>query len=213
MIVCVCDGASDRQLASAILHGANSLGELQRQGIGTGCGACHDVLENRVRSGDRPGGPRPRRRAPVLNDVLTAELTAIHQYFVHSEMCENWGYERLHKTIRHHSIGEMKHAEELIERILFLEGVPNVQRLGKINIGETVPEILKLDLALEMDALPRLNSGIELCTSVGDNNSRHLLEEILEDEEEHVDWLEAQVALVDQVGLQNYLAQQIRHDD
>lgn len=145
----------------------------------------------------------------ILNEVLTAELTAINQYFVHAEMCENWGYERLHKIIRKHSIGEMKHAEELIERVLFLEGVPNVQRLGKINIGESVPEILKSDYALELEALPRLNQGIETCREIGDNNSRHLLEEILEDEEEHVDWLEAQLELVKQVGEANYLAQQI----
>jgi bacterioferritin len=149
----------------------------------------------------------------ILNDVLTAELTAINQYFLHSEMCENWGYDRLHAIIRKHSIGEMKHAEELIERVLFLEGIPNVQRLGKINIGETVPEIFKLDLALELDALPRLNAGIEKCREVGDNNSRHLLEMILHDEEEHVDWLEAQQALIEQVGAQNYLAQQIREDE
>jgi bacterioferritin len=149
----------------------------------------------------------------ILNDVLTAELTAINQYFLHSEMCENWGYDRLHHVIRKHSIGEMKHAEELIERVLFLEGLPNVQRLGKINIGENVPEILKLDLALEMDALPRLNAGIEKCRELGDNNTRHLLEEILEDEEEHVDWIEAQLALNEQVGAQNYLAQQIKEDD
>jgi len=149
----------------------------------------------------------------ILNDVLTAELTAINQYFVHAEMCENWGYDRLHKIIRKHSIGEMKHAEELIERVLFLEGIPNVQRLGKINIGENVPEILKSDYALEMDALPRLNKGIETCRELGDNNSRHLLEEILAEEEEHVDWLEAQLALIEQVGPQHYLAQQIREDD
>ena len=149
----------------------------------------------------------------ILNDVLTAELTAINQYFVHSEMCENWGYERLQQIIRKHSIGEMKHAEDLIERVLFLEGVPNVQRLGKISIGESVPEMLKLDHALEMDALPRLNKGIETCRELGDNNSRHLLEEILEDEEEHVDWLEAQLALLEQVGPQLYLAQQIREDE
>jgi bacterioferritin len=149
----------------------------------------------------------------ILNDVLTAELTAINQYFVHGEMCENWGYERLHKIIRMHSIGEMKHAEELIERVLFLEGIPNVQRLGKINIGETVPEILKADYALEMDALPRLNKGIEVCRELGDNNSRHLLEQILHDEEEHVDWLEAQISLVEQVGVQNYLAAQIREEE
>ncbi len=149
----------------------------------------------------------------ILNDVLTAELTAINQYFVHGEMCESWGYERLHHIIRKHSIGEMKHAEELIERVLFLEGVPNVQRLGKINIGENVQEIFKSDYALEMDALPRLNQGIETCRELGDNNSRLLLEEILADEEEHVDWIEAQITLIEQVGIQNYLAQQIKEDE
>jgi bacterioferritin len=149
----------------------------------------------------------------ILNDVLTAELTAINQYFVHAEMCENWGYERLHHIIRRHSIGEMKHAEELIERVLFLEGIPNVQRLGKINIGESVPEIFKSDYALELDALPRLNKGIETCRELGDNNSRHLLEEILEEEEEHVDWLEAQLSLLEQVGTQNYLAEQIKKSE
>jgi len=148
----------------------------------------------------------------VLNEVLTAELTAINQYFVHAEMCENWGYKRLQKVIRHHSIGEMKHAEEVIERILFLEGVPNVQRLGKINIGESVEEQFKVDLALELDALPRLNKGIEVCREVDDNGSRLLLEEILHEEEEHVDWLEAQIDQVRQMGIQNYLAQQVKED-
>jgi bacterioferritin len=146
----------------------------------------------------------------ILNDVLTSELTAISQYFVHSEMCENWGYKRLQDRIRKHSIGEMKHAEALIERVLFLDGVPNVQRIGKINIGETVPEQLRVDLQLELDAVARLNKGIETCREKDDNNSRHLLEEILEDEEEHIDWIEAQHALIEQVGVQNYLAQQIR---
>jgi bacterioferritin len=149
----------------------------------------------------------------LLNDVLTAELTAINQYFVHAEMCDNWGYDRLEQIIRKHSIGEMKHAEELIERILFLEGIPNMQRLGKINIGENVPEILKLDLALEMDAIPRLNKGVETCRDAGDNTTRVLIEEVLEDEEEHVDWLEAQLDLISQVGAQNYLAQQIRGEE
>jgi bacterioferritin len=149
----------------------------------------------------------------ILNEVLTAELTAINQYFVHGEMCENWGYERLHKVVRKHSIGEMKHAEEVIERVLFLEGIPNVQRLGKINIGETALEVLQSDYALELEALPRLQKGIELCREAGDNNSRHLLEEILHDEEEHVDWLEAQLSLVEQVGIQNYLAQQIKENE
>jgi bacterioferritin len=149
----------------------------------------------------------------VLNDVLTAELTAINQYFVHGEMCDNWGYDRLHDKIRKHSIGEMKHAEEVIERILFLDGIPNMQRLGKINIGESVPEQLKLDLALEMDAVTRLNKHIEVCNELDDNNTRHLLEEILEDEEEHIDWIESQLSLIDQVGTQNYLAAQIREDE
>ena len=149
----------------------------------------------------------------ILNDVLTAELTAINQYFVHGEMCENWGYDRLHRVVRKHSIGEMKHAEELIERVLFLDGVPNVQRLGKINIGENVPEQLRLDLGLEMDSVKRLNEGIEVCRQADVNNSRHLLEEILEDEEEHIDWIEAQLSLIEQVGVQNYLAQQIREEE
>lgn len=149
----------------------------------------------------------------LLNEVLTAELTAINQYFVHGEMCENWGYQRLHREIRKHSIGEMKHAEEVIERILFLEGVPNVQRLWKINIGETVPEQMKVDLALEIDAVKRLNAGIEACRAADDNNTRHLLEQILHDEEEHIDWIEAQIALIEQVGAPNYLAQQIKTDE
>ncbi|HYK03939.1 MAG TPA: bacterioferritin [Thermoanaerobaculia bacterium] len=149
----------------------------------------------------------------ILNEVLTAELTAINQYFVHGEMCENWGFDRLHRIIRKHSIGEMKHAEEVIERVLFLEGIPNVQRLGKINIGESVQEVLRSDYALELEALPRLQQGIELCRELGDNNSRHLLEDILHEEEEHVDWLEAQLGLIEQVGLQNYLAAQIKEGE
>lgn len=149
----------------------------------------------------------------VLNDVLAAELTAINQYFVHGEMCENWGYVRLAKIVRKHSIGEMKHAEELIERILFLEGIPNVQKLNKINIGETVAEQFKVDLALEMDAVVRLNQGIALFNEAGDNGSRLLLEEILESEEEHIDWIEAQISLISQVGEKNYLAAQIREEE
>ncbi|MFT7621536.1 MAG: bacterioferritin [Myxococcota bacterium] len=148
----------------------------------------------------------------VLNDVLTSELTAINQYFLHSEMCAAWGYARLHKKIRHESIDEMKHAEQLIERVLYLEGIPNVQRLSKVNIGEDIPEMLAADLALELDALPRLNNGVEVCVAIGDNGSRMLLESILAAEEEHVDWLEAQLDLIKQVGEQNYLAAQIKDD-
>ena len=148
----------------------------------------------------------------LLNDVLTAELTAINQYFLHARMCENWGYERLWKKVRAESMGEMKHADELIERILYLEGVPNVQRLGKVNVGQTVPEQLRLDLAVEQAAIKALNSGIELCRSLGDNGSRDLLEDILEGEEDHANWLEAQLTLIQQMGEAHYLAQQVRGD-
>ena len=146
----------------------------------------------------------------ALNDVLTAELTGINQYIVHAKMCQNWGYQRLADTNRREAIGEMKHADEVIERVLYLEGIPNLQRLGKVKVGETVPEQLKLDLALEKEAVARLNGAIELAVSVHDNGSRELLEKILTSEEEHVDWLEAQLDLIKQVGEENYLAQQIR---
>lgn len=146
----------------------------------------------------------------VLNEVLTGELTGINQYFVHAKMCENWGYKRLYEKIRKESLEEMKHADELIERILYLEGIPNVQRLGKVRVGETVPEQLKVDLALEKEAVERLNRAISLAVEVGDNGTRELLESILTSEEEHIEWLEAQLTLLRQVGEQNYLAQQIR---
>jgi bacterioferritin len=147
----------------------------------------------------------------ALNDILTAELTGINQYFIHAKMCDNWGYKRLAEMDRKESIGEMQHADELIERILLLDGVPNMQRLGKVRVGETVPEQLKLDHGLEIDAISRLNKAIALAVEVGDNGSREVLEKILVSEEEHVDWLEAQLELIKQVGEQNYLAQQI-HD-
>ncbi len=146
----------------------------------------------------------------ILNDVLTAELTGINQYFVHAKMCANWGYQRLYERIRAESIDEMKHADELIERILYLEGVPNVQRLFKINIGETVPEQLKSDLGVEREAVDRLNKGIETCRTLGDNGTRHMLEEMLKSEEEHLDWLEQQLTLIAQIGEANYLAQQMK---
>ncbi len=149
----------------------------------------------------------------LLNDVLTAELTAINQYFIHGRMCENWGYQRLWTRLREESLGEMKHADKLIERILYLEGVPNVQRLGKINVGETVPEQLRLDLELERAAIRALNAGIELARSLGDNGSRDLLEDILEAEEKHANWIEAQLTLIAQTGEGNYLAQQIKNED
>jgi bacterioferritin len=148
----------------------------------------------------------------LLNEVLTGELTAVNQYFIHARMCENWGYERLWKKIRAESIDEMKHADRLIHRVLYLDGLPNVQRYHKINIGQTVPEQLQVDLALESAAIKLLNDGIELCRTLGDNGSRELLEDILEAEEEHTDWLEAQLELIQQLGAEHYLAQQIKSE-
>jgi bacterioferritin len=148
----------------------------------------------------------------LLNDVLTAELTAINQYWIHARMCENWGYDRLWRTIREESLGEMKHADRLVERILYLEGVPNLQKLGKVNVGQTVREQLRLDLEVEKAAVKALNAGIETARSLGDNGTRELLESILEGEEAHANWLEAQLTLIEQVGDGNYLAQQIKSD-
>jgi bacterioferritin len=147
----------------------------------------------------------------LLNDVLTAELTAINQYFLDAKMFDNWGYARLGSRFRSESIGEMKDADVLIERILYFDGHPNVQRLGTVQIGETAAEKLNLALNLERDAITRLNGGIALCVSKGDNGTRELLEEILEGEEDHADWLETQLTLVHELGETHYLAQQI-HD-
>ena len=144
----------------------------------------------------------------LLNDVLTGELTSVNQYFIHAKMCKNWGYLGLAARVKKESIEEMKHADELIERILYLDGVPNLQRLSKVNVGETVPEQLKLDRQLEVDAVARLNKGIALCAEVGDNGSRELIEKILVSEEEHLDWLETQINLVESIGEVHYLAQQ-----
>jgi bacterioferritin len=145
----------------------------------------------------------------LLNDVLTAELTAINQYWIHARMCENWGYKRLWDKVRAESLGEMKHADRLVERILYLEGMPNLQKLGKVNVGQTVKEQFRLDLEVEKAAIKALNAGIETSRSLGDNGTRELLEFILEGEEEHANWLEAQLTLIEQVGEANYLAQQI----
>ena len=145
----------------------------------------------------------------VLNDVLCAELTAINQYFIHAMMNHNWRYERLAKHAREESIGEMKHAEELIDRILYLEGTPNMQKYMKVNVGKTVKEQHQLDLALEKDAVERLNRGLELAREKGDNGTRLVLEKILAAEEEHVEWIEAQLEQIETIGVENYLAQQI----
>jgi bacterioferritin len=148
-----------------------------------------------------------------LNECLKAELTAINQYFLHAKMCENWGYKRLAEYSRKESIEEMRHAEELMNRILFLEGTPNMTDMFAIRIGTNVREQLDSDMALEMDAIPRLNQAISLAREVGDNASRALFEKILVDEEEHVDYLEAQIHIIEEIGIQQYLAQQIHEGD
>lgn len=145
----------------------------------------------------------------LLNEVLTGELTAINQYFLHARMCKNWGYMRLAEKIYHESIDEMKHADKLVERVLYLEGLPNLQRLGKVNIGQNVPELLKNDYAVELQAVPLLRKGIRLCRDLADNGTEDLLLQILKAEEEHIDWLETQLELVKSLGEQHYLAQQM----
>jgi bacterioferritin len=144
-----------------------------------------------------------------LNKVLTNELTSINQYFLHSRMFDNWGLKRLAEHEHHESIDEMKHADKLIERILFLEGLPNLQQLNKLLIGENVEEILKCDLKLEMHAHPMLKDAIAHCEQVADYISRELFEDILESEEEHIDWLETQIDLVGKVGIENYTQSQM----
>ncbi len=145
----------------------------------------------------------------VLNQVLKAELTAINQYFLHAEMCENWGYEKLAKHTRKESIEEMQHAEKLMERILLLDGTPNMSDYFKINIGQHVKAQLQNDLNVEYEAVKRLNTGIEACVTAGDNGSRDLLEEILTDEEEHIDWLEGQLHAIGEMGIENYVAKEL----
>ena len=146
----------------------------------------------------------------VLQDVLCAELTAVNQYFIHARMCANWGYARLAEHTRKESIEEMQHAQKVIDRILYFDGAPNMQKYMKINVGKTVPEQFQTDLDVEYQAVPRLNRGIEVARAQGDNGTRALLEEILADEEEHVDWLEAQLGMIREIGADNYLAQQIK---
>jgi bacterioferritin len=148
----------------------------------------------------------------LLNKILTADLTAINQYFVHAKMCDNWGYERLHQKVRERSIDEMKDADELIGHILYLEGVPNVQRMNSVQVGETVPEQLTLDLKAEQEMLTLLNEGIVHCAKVSDFTTRHMLEDMAKDVDEHIDWIETQLETVKQVGLENYLAEQIKKD-
>jgi bacterioferritin len=148
----------------------------------------------------------------ALNDILTAELTAINQYFIHHKMCRNWGYQKLSKKKREESIEEMKHADIVIERILFLDGVPNMQRLSPVKVGEDPIEQHRLDLDLELDAAKRLNDAIKKSRDAGDNGTCELLEKILAEEEESIDWHETQLQLVKDLGKEHYLAQHV-HDE
>jgi len=146
----------------------------------------------------------------MLNEVLAAELVAINQYFLHAKMCDNWGYKRLAKHNRDESIDEMKHAERVINRILYLEGLPNLQRLDALSIGQTVVEQFQNDVQLEYRAVARLNEYVDKLRKIGDNGTEALLKDILVDEEEHVDWLETQLSLVKQLGETGYLAEQMK---
>lgn len=145
----------------------------------------------------------------ALNEVLTSELTAINQYFIHHKMCENWGYSKLSQKKREESIEEMKHADRIIERILYFDGTPNMQRMNPVRVGENPIEQHELDLALEVEAVHRLNKAVALAREKADNGSRDLLEEILKEEEDSVDWHEAQLHLVQEVGRERYLAEMI----
>jgi bacterioferritin len=145
----------------------------------------------------------------VLQAVLSAELTAINQYFIHARMLRNWRYMRLADHTEKESIGEMRHAQEAMDRILYFDSSPNMQKYMKINVGKSVHEMMKVDLALEHDAVKRLNHGIALCVQKGDNGTRALFEKILVSEEEHIDWLEAQLHQIKDLGIENYMAQQI----
>lgn len=145
----------------------------------------------------------------ALNKALTIELTAINQYFVQAKMCRNWGYLRLAKKHHEESLGEMKHAEQLVDRIIFLEGVPNIARYDVIRVGGEVKQQLENDLKLELGGVKTYNEAVNLCIQVKDGGSREILEHILEESEEHVDWLESQLHLIKEIGLENYLAEQM----
>ena len=149
----------------------------------------------------------------VLNEVLTAELTAINQYYIHAKMCADWGYQSLAAYMKAESIDEMKHADQMIDRILFLEGVPNMQRYHKITVGETVKAQFQNDVQLEYEQFERLNKGVKVCREAGDQTSSDILSALLLEEEHHIDWLEAQLGMMDQLGEQNYLSQKMGEDD
>ncbi|TGN18647.1 bacterioferritin [Leptospira idonii] len=145
----------------------------------------------------------------ILAEVLSAELTAINQYFIHAKLCKNWGYLVLADYLRKESIEEMKHADDIIERILYLDGIPDLQKYMKLNVGKTVPELLENDLQLEYNAVERLGRGIDICVALKDFGTRELFERILVSEEEHIDWIETQKSIIADIGLDKYLAEKL----
>ena len=149
----------------------------------------------------------------ILNEILTVDLLAINQYFVHAKMCEHWGYERLHRKVRERSIDEMKDADTLIGHIFYLEGIPKVRHKTIVHLGETVPQQLQFDLKSEQDMLTLLNEGVLHCTKVADFTTRHMLEDMAKDVDAHIDWIETQMDTIKQAGLENYLAEQTKHED
>ena len=149
----------------------------------------------------------------ILNEILTVDLLAINQYFVHAKMCEHWGYERLHQKVRERSIDEMKDADTLIGHIFYLEGIPKVRHKTIVHLGETVPQQLQFDLKSEQDMLTLLNEGVLHCTKVADFTTRHMLEDMAKDVDAHIDWIERQMDTIKQAGLENYLAEQTKHED
>lgn len=148
----------------------------------------------------------------LINNFLTNELTAINQYFIHAEVCAHWGYERLKHKFMENSVEEMRHAQRIIEHILYLKGVPNMQKLGDVRMGETVPEQFTICLKMEHNSTKMLNEGIAHCVKVCDNNTRHILEDLLTDAEKQINWLETQLETIKQTGLENYLSEQIKKE-
>jgi bacterioferritin len=149
----------------------------------------------------------------ILNEILTVDLMAINQYFVHAKMCEHWGYERLHHKVRERSIDEMKDADTLIGHIFYLEGIPKVRHKTTVHLGETVPQQLQFDLKSEQDMLTLLNEGVLHCTKVADFTTRHMLEDMAKDADAHIEWIETQIDTIKQAGIENYLAEQTKNED